>query len=70
VAALPIRDRVGSVLVGVRFGAEEELVCSVERQAMPASSVVVIHANAALMIFDSCRKQWELPGGTAEAGIS
>jgi 8-oxo-dGTP diphosphatase len=35
---------------------------------MPASLVVVTHANAVLMMFDSWRKQWELPGGTQEPG--
>jgi 8-oxo-dGTP diphosphatase len=67
-ATLPIRDRAGNALVDFRLGAEEELVCPVDRVALPASLVVVIHANAALMMFDSWRKEWELPGGTREQG--
>ncbi|SMC47034.1 NUDIX hydrolase [Kibdelosporangium aridum] len=35
---------------------------------MPASLVVVMHANTVLMLFDSWRKQWELPGGMREQG--
>jgi 8-oxo-dGTP pyrophosphatase MutT (NUDIX family) len=57
-----IRDGAGNVLVGLRFVAEDE------RVPMPASLVVVTHAGAVLMMFDSWRRQWELPGGTREAG--
>lgn len=36
---------------------------------MPASLVVVVNCAAAvLLIFDSWRKQWELPGGMREPG--
>jgi 8-oxo-dGTP pyrophosphatase MutT (NUDIX family) len=59
---LPIHDRAGNVLVDLRFVAEDE------RRPAPASLVVVTHADAALMIFDSWRKEWELPGGTREPG--
>lgn len=68
VASLPIRDRVGNALVDVRFGAEEGLACPVRRSSMPASLVVVIHAKTVLMMFDSWRKEWELPGGSREHG--
>jgi 8-oxo-dGTP diphosphatase len=68
VATLPIRDRAGNVLVEFRFGAEDELVGPVEPLAMPASLVVVLHANTVLMVFDSRRGQWELPGGGREQG--
>jgi 8-oxo-dGTP diphosphatase len=68
VATLPIRDRAGNALVDLRFGAEEEMVCPVGRLAVPASLVVVIHANAALMMFDSWRKLWELPGDGGARG--
>jgi 8-oxo-dGTP diphosphatase len=68
VAAFPIFDGAGNALVGFRFGAEDELVGLVGLLAMPASLVVVIHANAVLMMFDGWRKQWELPGGTREQG--
>ncbi|MEV6711481.1 NUDIX hydrolase [Lentzea sp. NPDC051208] len=67
-AELPIRDRAGNALVGFRFVAEEDLARLVEQVAVPASLVVVTHANAVLMMFDSWRKQWELPGGTREPG--
>jgi 8-oxo-dGTP pyrophosphatase MutT (NUDIX family) len=51
-------------LVDFRFATEEELA----HLAVPASLVVVAHANTVLMMFDSWRKQWELPGGTREPG--
>jgi 8-oxo-dGTP diphosphatase len=63
-------DRAGNVLLGVRFGASEEVVCPVDRLVMPASLVVVIHASAVLMMFDSRREEWELPGGMREPGES
>ncbi|MGN9907692.1 NUDIX hydrolase [Phytohabitans sp. LJ34] len=63
-AVLPIRDRVGNTLVDFRFLAEKDL----GQVPMPASLVVATYANAVLMIFDSWRKQWELPGGRREPG--
>jgi 8-oxo-dGTP diphosphatase len=63
-AALPVRDSAGNTLVDVRCVAKAELA----GLAMPASLVVVTHADAVLMIFDSWRKQWELPGGMREPG--
>lgn len=67
-AALPIHDRAGNALVDFRLVAEEELARLGERVAVPASLVVVTHADAVLMMFDSWRKQWELPGGMREPG--
>ncbi|HKS43815.1 MAG TPA: NUDIX hydrolase [Amycolatopsis sp.] len=67
-AALPIRDRAGNALADLRFITEEELARLVEQVPVPASLVVVSHADAVLMMFDSWRKQWELPGGTREPG--
>jgi 8-oxo-dGTP pyrophosphatase MutT (NUDIX family) len=67
-AALPIRDRAGNALVDFRVVAEEELTRLGEQVALPASLVVVTHADAVLMMFDSWRKQWELPGGMREPG--
>jgi 8-oxo-dGTP diphosphatase len=63
-AELPIRDRVGNTLVDFRAVTEDELA----RVAVPASLVVVTHADKVLMMFDSWRKEWELPGGTREPG--
>jgi 8-oxo-dGTP diphosphatase len=63
-AAFPIHDRAGNALVAVRFVAEDELVPS----AVPASLVVVVHAQAVLLLFDRRREQWELPGGMRERG--
>jgi 8-oxo-dGTP diphosphatase len=63
-AGLPIHDRAGNALVELRFVMEEELA----HVAVSASLVVAFHANAVLMMFDSRRKQWELPGGTREPG--
>lgn len=67
-AELPIRDRAGNTLVGFRFVVEEELTRLADQVALPASLVVVTHADAVLMMFDSWRKQWELPGGMREPG--
>jgi 8-oxo-dGTP diphosphatase len=66
--ALPIRDRAGNALVGFRVVAEGKLTRLGERVALPASLVVVTHAGAVLMIFDTWRKHWELPGGMLEPG--
>jgi 8-oxo-dGTP pyrophosphatase MutT (NUDIX family) len=66
----PVRDRAGNALVDIRFVAEDELARLVARVAMPASLVVATHADAVLMMFDSWRKQWELPGGMREPGES
>jgi 8-oxo-dGTP pyrophosphatase MutT (NUDIX family) len=70
VAVLPIHDRAGNALLDFRFVAEEELPRLIEMMPMPASLVVVTHANAVLMMFDSWRKQWEVPGGMRESGES
>lgn len=68
-ATLPIRDRAGNTLIDFRVVPEEELAHLTEHVAMPASLVVVTTARrAALMVFDSWRKQWELPGGSRESG--
>ena len=67
-AVLPIRDLAGNTLVHVRFVADEELADLGGQVAMPASLVVVSHAHAVLMMFDSWRTQWELPGGMREPG--
>jgi 8-oxo-dGTP pyrophosphatase MutT (NUDIX family) len=58
----PITDRAGNTLLAVRFGVDPTGL------TVPASLVVVHHADAVLMVFDSWRKQWELPGGMAEPG--
>ncbi|OLZ54649.1 DNA mismatch repair protein MutT [Amycolatopsis coloradensis] len=67
---LPICDRAGNTLIEFRFVTEEELGRLVKRVVVPASLVVVIHAEAVLMMFDSRRRQWELPGGMRETGES
>lgn len=67
-AALPIRDPHGNALVGFRVVAEEELPGLAGQVAMPASLVVVTHDGAVLLVFDSRRKHWELPGGMREPG--
>ena len=67
-ADLPIRDRAGNALVGFRLVAEEALTRWAERVPMPASLVVVRHADAVLMMFNSWRHEWELPGGMREPG--
>ncbi|MER6666037.1 NUDIX hydrolase [Amycolatopsis japonica] len=67
-SAFPVRDRDGNALVDFRFITEEELARLDEQVDVPASLVVVSHAETVLMMFDSRRKQWELPGGTREPG--
>lgn len=67
-AALPIRDRAGNALIDFRVVPEAELTRLGEQVLMPASLVVVVHARAVLMVFDSWRKEWELPGGMREPG--
>lgn len=63
-AELPIRDRAGNLLVDVRFVAEDVVADT------PASLVVVTHLGTVLMMFDSWRRAWELPGGKREPGES
>ncbi|WP_447002052.1 NUDIX hydrolase [Saccharothrix isguenensis] len=67
-APLPIRDRAGNALTGFRVVTEVELERLDDRAAVPASVVVAEHAGAVLMVFDSWRRQWELPGGAREPG--
>ncbi|MFI0803374.1 ADP-ribose pyrophosphatase YjhB, NUDIX family [Amycolatopsis lurida] len=67
---LPIRDRAGNALIEFRFVTEDELGRLGKQVPVPASLVVAIHAQAVLLIFDSRRRHWELPGGMREAGES
>ncbi|MGW4211386.1 NUDIX hydrolase [Lentzea sp. NPDC004789] len=67
-APLPIRDRAGNALVGFRVVTGVELDHLDDRVAVPAAVIVVEHAGAVLMMFDSWRRQWELPGGAREPG--
>jgi NUDIX domain len=59
---LPIVDPAGNALVDVRFTAEDDHLDS------PASLVVVRLGDAVLLVFDTWRRQWELPGGGREPG--
>jgi 8-oxo-dGTP pyrophosphatase MutT (NUDIX family) len=68
VAPLPIRDRAGNTLTGFRVVTDVELERLDDREAVPASVVVAEHAGGVLMVFDSWRRQWELPGGAREPG--
>jgi len=68
VAVVPVRDDAGNVLVDVRFVAESDLGIWEHRLPMPASLIVVRFADSVLMVFDSWRRQWELPGGMREPG--
>ncbi|SEF35754.1 ADP-ribose pyrophosphatase YjhB, NUDIX family [Amycolatopsis pretoriensis] len=69
-AELPLRDRAGNLLLAVRRVAESDLTRLAAAVPVPASVVVAVHAGAVLMMFDRRRQQWELPGGTREAGES
>lgn len=68
VAVTVVRDDNGNVLVDIRFVAESDLGMLERRLPMPASLVVVCFGDSVLMIFDSWRRQWELPGGEREPG--
>jgi 8-oxo-dGTP diphosphatase len=68
VAVTVVRDADGNVLVEIRFVAESDLGILERRLPMPASLVVVHFEDSVLMIFDSWRRQWELPGGKREPG--
>lgn len=61
-------DAGGNVLVGIRFVAESDIGLLERQLPMPASLVVVCFEDSVLMIFDSWRRQWELPGGKREPG--
>jgi 8-oxo-dGTP diphosphatase len=67
-AELPIRDRAGNVLLAVRPVTETDLTHLSTVVPISASLVVVVHNAALLMMFDSRRRQWELPGGMREPG--
>ena len=62
------RDHDGNVLLDICFAAESELGIWERRLPMPASLVVVRFEDSVLMVFDSWRQQWELPGGMREPG--
>jgi 8-oxo-dGTP diphosphatase len=68
VAVTVVRDADGNVLVEIRFVAESDLGILERRLPMPASLVAVHFEDSVLMIFDSWRRQWELPGGKREPG--
>ncbi|MBV9012689.1 MAG: NUDIX hydrolase [Pseudonocardiales bacterium] len=63
-----VRDADGNVLVDICFAAESDLGLLERQLPMPASLVVVRFEDSMLMIFDSWRRQWELPGGKREPG--
>jgi 8-oxo-dGTP diphosphatase len=63
-----VRDADGNVLVDIHFVAESDLGLLERQLPMPASLVVVRFEGSVLMIFDSWRRQWELPGGKREPG--
>ncbi|ALG10177.1 NUDIX hydrolase [Kibdelosporangium phytohabitans] len=79
-AELPIRDQAGNALLAVRAVRAVRAVGDVGdvgdeewgrlATRVPASLVVVVHADTVLMMFDSWRRQWELPGGSREPGES
>jgi 8-oxo-dGTP pyrophosphatase MutT (NUDIX family) len=62
-----LRDRFGTSLTGIRPIDEGELPELAAHVAIPASLVVAVHGDTVLMVFDSWRKQWEIPGGSLEA---
>jgi 8-oxo-dGTP diphosphatase len=63
-----VRDADGNVLVDIHFVAESDLGLLERQLPMPASLVAVRFEDSVLMIFDSWRRQWELPGGKREPG--
>ncbi|MGH3915004.1 MAG: NUDIX hydrolase [Pseudonocardiaceae bacterium] len=68
VALIPVRDENGNVLVDFHFVVESDLGMWERRLPMPASLVVVRFRDSVLMVFDSWRQEWELPGGMREPG--
>jgi 8-oxo-dGTP pyrophosphatase MutT (NUDIX family) len=68
VAVIAVRDDDGNVLVNIRFVAESDLGTLERQLPIPASLVVVRFEDSVLMIFDSWRQQWELPGGKRDPG--
>jgi 8-oxo-dGTP diphosphatase len=69
-AMLPLRDRVGTAVVDVRFATEAELVTRADWIPLPLSLIVVTRADTVLMMRGAQRGHWELPGGTREQGES
>jgi 8-oxo-dGTP pyrophosphatase MutT (NUDIX family) len=63
-----VRDADGNVLVDIHFVAESDLGVLERQLPMPASLVVVRLEDSVLIIFNSWRRQWELPGGKREPG--
>jgi 8-oxo-dGTP diphosphatase len=68
VAMIAVRDDDGNVLVDIHFVSESDLEVLECRLPMPASLVVVRFEDSVLMIFDSWRQRWELPGGKRDPG--
>ncbi len=68
VAALPLLDGVGNALVGFRSSTQPGLAGLDGRIPMPLALSVVTFADRVLMVLDSWRRQWELPGGMVEPG--
>jgi 8-oxo-dGTP diphosphatase len=68
VAVIAVRDDDGNVLVDIRFVSESDLGTLESQLPIPASLVVVRFEDSVLMIFDSWRQQWELPGGKRDPG--
>jgi 8-oxo-dGTP diphosphatase len=62
------RDADGNVLVNIRFVSESDVEMLERWLPMSASLVVVRFEDSVLMIFDSWRRQWELPGGKRDPG--
>lgn len=63
---LPLRDRAGNALVDFRIANESDVDAA--PGPMPLSLVVVTVGGRVLLVFDTYRRQWELPGGMREPG--
>jgi 8-oxo-dGTP diphosphatase len=67
---LPLGDLFGNYLLSIRSAAGAELEVVEDPAATPLSLAVVRCAGGVLMVLDSQRRQWELPGGMREHGES
>jgi 8-oxo-dGTP diphosphatase len=69
-APVPVTDTSGNTFVGVKVAGQSSLDGLDPLVALPLSLIVVEHGLRVLMVFDTRRRRWELPGGQIEHGES
>lgn len=65
-AALPLSDRFGNLLVSFDLAIGTEPETPDDSVPMPVSLIVVVCGGQVLMVLDAGRGEWELPGGMRE----